>query len=72
MEKNADVNIVDKYGNGPLWYAINPFNMKNAELVKLISDKKPDLHKKNKFGMTLIEAIKEENDEYLTSLFIGK
>jgi ankyrin repeat protein len=63
LEKGADVNIVDKYGNGALWTAL--FNAaKDYSLVKKIVEKGGDPHHKNKVGKSPFDmAVTRKEDE---------
>lgn len=59
LEKNADLNIDDIYGNQPLWIAV--FNDKGRndrfEMVKLFVEYGADVNHKNKVGKSPKEII---------------
>ena len=65
LEKGANVNIVDKYGNGALWVAL--FNAaKDYSLVKKILEKGGDPHHKNKVGKSPFDmAVTRKEDEII-------
>jgi ankyrin repeat protein len=65
LEKGANVNIADKYGNGALWVAL--FNAaKDYSLVKKIVEKGGDPHHKNKVGKSPFHmAVTRKEDEII-------
>lgn len=64
---NVEVNIVDKYGNNPLWTAV--FNARGEyDLVKLFKSYKADSNSKNNVGKTPLDFAKQIEDEELIDI----
>jgi ankyrin repeat protein len=64
IEKGANLNTVDRYGNGPLWTAaLQP--KKNYDIIRLMVSKGADPHHVNKAGRSPLSFAKENNKEEL-------
>lgn len=67
LQKGANPNIIDKYGNSPLWMAT--FNAKgNYEVVKLLIESKADPNHKNNAGRSPLDFAKQINDQQLANI----
>jgi uncharacterized protein len=56
IDKGADVNIIDKHGNSPIWTAIMNYNGgENLNLIKLLFEKGANLDQKNIYGRSARE-----------------
>jgi len=65
LEKNPNVNLIDKYGNNSLWTAaLNP--KKDYDVIKIILQKGADAHHKNKAGRSVLDfAIQSDNKKLI-------
>lgn len=65
-EKNETINVIDAYGNTPLFYAIDSGNI---EFVKKIISKKPNLAHVDSMGNTaLIKAVAKGAEEIVKAI----
>lgn len=67
IERGADVNILDNYGNNPLWVAV--FYAKgDYEAVKLLLKKDANPVNKNKNDKSALDFAKQINDNELLKM----
>lgn len=65
LQKGADLNIRDKYGNNALWTAVFNCKGKNYEMVELFLKYEPDVTTKNKAGRSPLDFALQVGDEKL-------
>ena len=69
IEKNADINIIDDYGNTALAYAIDK---KNKEIIDLLIEKKANIEINGDKGFRVLATAIKSNDLELIELFTGR
>lgn len=70
IEKGCQINLLDKHGNNPLWYAV--FGAKGKyKLVDLLVKNGADPLSKNKAGRSPLDFAKQIKDEELIKI-LGK
>lgn len=67
IKKGANVNLVDKHGNTPLWYAIH-FARDNYDMVELLVNAGADTSIVNNVGKTVFTIAERRNNETLNRL----
>lgn len=73
LQHGGRLDIVDKYGNTPLWPAV--FYLKRQEdyaLVRLYMKNGSDPHSKNNVGKSPIDLAETFGDEKLKAILLGK
>ena len=69
LQKQAEINVYDYYGNNPLWYAVFEANKtEDYRMVKLFLEHGADIHHKNKADRSPLDFAKKVNDTALINL----
>lgn len=68
LQKGANINIRNKYGNNAMWTAVFNCKGRNYEMVELFMKYNPDIHTKNKAGRSPLDFAKQVGDEKLVRL----
>lgn len=68
IEKGADVNIPDEYGNTPLMAAADMFDDDDT-IIKLLLDNGADPHHKNNYGVSVYKTLEMPRNESIRHLF---
>ena len=69
LQKQAEINVYDYYGNNPLWYAVFEANKtEDYRMVKLFLEHGADIHHKNKADRSPLDLEKKVNDTALINL----
>lgn len=69
LQKKAQVNIIDKYGNNPLWVAV--FNARgDYRMVRLFLRYGADIQHKNRANRSPLDFAKQINDLDLVNILL--
>lgn len=70
LKNNANINIVDSYGNNPLWTAV--FNTcEDYQMVRLFMKYGADAHHKNKANRSPIDFAQQIEDVDMVKILLG-
>ena len=70
LKNNANINIVDSYGNNPLWTAV--FNTcEDYQMVRLFMKYCADAHHKNKANRSPIDFAQQIEDVDMVKILLG-
>ncbi|MCG7872836.1 MAG: ankyrin repeat domain-containing protein [Candidatus Thiodiazotropha lotti] len=58
IEKGARLDLIDSWGNTPLWRALGP-SEENISLIKLLLDKGIDPTRENNSGVSVVSHVKK-------------
>ncbi len=68
IDREADINLIDRYGNDALWTAVlNP--RPSLDLIALLIQKGADPHRKNKAGRSAADMAVTKNATAMQQLF---
>ena len=68
LNNNAEINIVDSFGNSPLWRAVMN-GRDNIDLIKLLLKHGANPFQKNSHNNSAYDIAKRTRDSVLTTLF---
>ena len=69
LEKGANVNIIDKYGNNPFWYSLTLYRTSfDIDFVKLLIIYGADIHNKNYSNLSPYDFAKILNDDNINEI----
>lgn len=69
LQKKAQINIIDKYGNNPLWVAV--FNAHgDYRMVKLFLKYNANIQNKNRANRSPLDFAKQINDLDLVNILL--
>ncbi len=72
LEKGADINIRDKYGNNAMWTAVLYCRGRYYEMVELFMKYQPDITTKNNAGRSPLDFAMQVNNQRLIDILLGK
>lgn len=71
LAKGEEINLVDKWGNNPLWTAV--FNARGEyRMVKLFVDYNADIHNKNKAKRSPLDFATQIGDDDMVKILLRK
>ena len=71
LQKGANVNIIDEYGNNPFWYSLTLYrSILDLDLVKLLINYGADIHHKNNHNLSPLDFVKQINDDNVNKIVL--